>query len=228
MRFRELDYFNDRDPHSGPWNMAADEILFCRRGRGLRRPLLRMYSWSEPSVSLGYFERFAAVEARYVPDFAPVRRWTGGGVVLHGEDIDLTYTLVVPLTAAESRIRARDVYGFVHGQLCSVLVEMGVPATVASGGAERSAVECFRNPVQCDVMVGDRKVAGAGQKRTRHGLLHQGSIQGIALPPDFPDRFAASLAVSVSEAGGILSVCEDEVAALAREKYASDAWLRRF
>ena len=59
--------------------------------------------------------------------------------------------------------------------------------------------ECFANPVRADVMIDGRKIAGAAQRRTRRGLLQQGSIQGFAMNIDLAERFAQALSANCSE-----------------------------
>ncbi len=77
------------------------------------------------------------------------------------------------------------------------------------------------------MLAGDRKIAGAAQRRTRRGLLHQGSIQGVALAGDFASQLAAAFANEVVrrkiEAGELA-----QAQMLALEKYESGSWLRRF
>ena len=85
---------------------------------------------------------------------------------------------------------------------------------------------CFANPVQADVMLNGRKVAGAAQRRTRAGLLQQGSVQYVDLGNGLAERFAQALSANCSE-----RKIADEVLKrgqqLAEEKYETDAWLRR-
>ena len=76
-------------PHPPAFNMAADEALLLG-APDRRRPLLRLYAWDRPAVSIGYIQRLDAAP----PGFAVVRRPTGGGVVYH--DHDVTYTAVFP------------------------------------------------------------------------------------------------------------------------------------
>ena len=80
--------------HSGPHNMAVDETLLeSAIERGIAT--VRIYAWSEPTVSLGYFQR--AEEAHADPQFAglaTVRRLSGGGAILHHHEI--TYSIALP------------------------------------------------------------------------------------------------------------------------------------
>ncbi|MGA3171513.1 MAG: hypothetical protein ABSE62_10915 [Chthoniobacteraceae bacterium] len=193
--------------------MAIDEALLA----AIDRPVLRVYRWARPAVSFGYFERWEPVRAAH-PDREPVRRWTGGGVVLHGED--LTYSVLVPRAGGVPA----DSYASVHGALCAALSDAGIPACAASSSAPRISQSCFENPVLHDVMASGKKVAGAAQRRTRLGLLHQGSIQGqdLCLPYAFGAAFAAHLAATVHLHSFDVTAA---AAKLAREKYAAAAWL---
>src|ERR1700689_396612 len=78
----ELSFFDDAEPHSAALNMAIDEALLAI----ISRPVLRIYRWSRAAVSFGCFERWLPVQAAH-PAREPVRRWTGGGIVLHGDDL---------------------------------------------------------------------------------------------------------------------------------------------
>ena len=48
-------------------------------------------------------------------------------------------------------------------------------------------------------MMDGRKIAGAAQRRTRRGLLQQGSIQGITMKTDLAQKFAQALSANCSE-----------------------------
>jgi len=212
----ELFFFDDLVPHGAPLNMAIDEALLG----GIPGPVLRVYRWERPAVSFGYFERWAPIRLAH-PDREPVRRWTGGGIVLHGED--LTYSLLIP-SAAGLAGPAAATYALVHGALCAALADAGIPAATASVSVEKISEACFENPVRHDVLVHGRKVAGAAQRRTRAGLIHQGSIQGLALPPGFGSLFAARLAAQVHEQSfDVIPTAE----ILSAEKYGTAAWLAK-
>jgi lipoate-protein ligase A len=87
--FDHLCEVHDPEPHAAALNMAIDEALL----RTAREPLLRIYRWARPAVSFGYFGKWADVHRAW-PEREAVRRWTGGGIVPHGDD--LTYSLIVP------------------------------------------------------------------------------------------------------------------------------------
>ena len=61
---------------------------------------------------------------------------------------------------------------------------------------------CFVEPAKYDVILEGQKIAGAGQRRTRSGLLHQGTLQPVKVAPTRSKRGArkkAPVAVQVIE-----------------------------
>jgi lipoate-protein ligase A len=149
-----------------------------------------------------------------------VRRWTGGGVVLHGED--LTYSLLIP-KGIEAGAPGES-YRLIHGSLCRALADLGFAAEPAGSSAGKSSRACFENPVPHDVLVNGRKVAGAAQRRTRLGLLHQGSIQTLELAPGFAACFASHLAPKVRAQSFDVARAAEKLAAV---RYGSRDWLER-
>ncbi len=198
--------------------MAVDEALL----ETASVPILRFYRWREPSLSFGYFGRYAdAAEAAQHRSI--VRRWTGGGIVLHGED--LTYSLILPRTHFAAAQSARSVYSFVHRAIQRALSTFA-EAALAREDAPKISDACFANPVVADVLVGGRKIAGAAQRRTRTGLLHQGSIQYDRLPPDFPQVFARELC-DRSRTESLQPEVLGRAAEIAAAKYDTPEWLHR-
>src|SRR5437667_12195247 len=82
---------------------------------------------------------------------------------------------------------------------------------------DRRYNDCFANPVRADVLVDGRKVAGAAQRRTRSGLLHQGSIQRVDLGAEFAQRFAKELSENCSQRR-IDSELSDRAKRIAKQK----------
>ena len=97
----------------------------------------------------------------------------------------------------------------------------GIRAAVCASG-----YNCFANPVRADVMMNGRKIAGAAQRRTRRGLLQQGSIQGVTMKTDLAEKFAQALSTNCSE----FEINEEifqRARELAQQKYGTDSWLRK-
>ena len=229
--FAALDVYHDAAAHSAAMNMAIDEALT----EYAAVPSIRFYRWHSPALSFGYFGKFAHV-ASYAGERDLVRRLTGGGIGFHGDD--LTYSIVIPANDKAFSESSMSIYEKVHRALCDALEGNGKRAVVAGGGDPGGAADairtafstsgcnCFANPVRADVMVDGRKIAGAAQRRTRRGLLQQGSIQGIGLENGLSERFAIELSANCSE-------CEidrrvlNRAREIARCKYGTDAWLRK-
>src|SRR5213080_4698473 len=224
--FTALRIYHDNAPHSSAMNMAIDEALLEHAAV----PSIRFYQWHSPALSFGYFGKFADV-ADYSIERDLVRRWTGGGIVFHGDD--LTYSIVIPATEPVFSESSRSIYERIHNALRDALVSEGRDAVVAAVADRGSGVSdadynghCFANPVRADVLSNGRKVAGAAQRRTRRGLLQQGSIQGIQLANKFADQFANELCSECYH-----RTLDERLIARAREiadeKYGAASWLQR-
>lgn len=215
---QQLDVYHDGELRSAAMNMAVDEALL----ELARVPALRFYRWRRPSVSFGYFGEFATI-AHEQSTRELVRRWTGGGIVFHGDD--LTYSIVLPAAEAEAFGSSRIVYAKIHNAIRHALAG-SVNVELATIAAPKVSEACFSNPVEADVMASGRKIAGAAHRRTRAGLLHQGSIQHQSLPPNFAHTFAAELCrnhLRKAVPATLLRRAEE----IARLRYGTEAWLRR-
>ena len=229
--FAALDVYRDDASHSAAMNMAIDEALL----EYAAMPSIRFYRWHSPALSFGYFGKFAHV-ACYAAERDLVRRWTGGGIVFHGDD--LTYSIVIPANDNAFSESSMAIYENVHCALRDALNGNGKGAVVAGGSdpdgaaaAMRTAFSaggcnCFANPVRADVMVNGRKVAGAAQRRTRCGLLQQGSIQGVDLENGLAERFVVELSNNC-EPRSLSKAVQCRAQEIAAQKYGADAWLRK-
>ncbi len=220
MLFERLLVHDDRGAAGAALNMAIDEALL----EAASLPTLRFYGWRRPSFSFGYFGKFADVAAEGAQRDI-VRRWTGGGSVPHGED--LTYALVTPAKEPSAALGPATIYAALHAAIRDALLISGQHAELAAAAAPKISDACFANPVRDDVMILGRKIAGAAQRRTRGGFLHQGSIQLPGLDKAFRKRFSAALAPDVQQTEIPPSILE-RAATLSAEKYATEEWLRRW
>jgi len=244
--FGALEVYHDA-ARPAAMNMAIDEALL----EMANIPAIRFYRWHSPALSFGYFGRFADV-VDYAAQRDLVRRWTGGGIVLHGDD--LTYSIIVPRNDPVFAGSSMSIYENVHRALCEALSVIAKHADLlavaavcdrrtiqdrsvhsweitgreinATAVTDRRYNDCFANPVRADVMVNGRKVAGAAQRRTRAGLLHQGSIQQIDLGKDFTERFAQELSGKWT-ARNLDQIIFNRAQEIGQQKYANQAWLRR-
>jgi lipoate-protein ligase A len=110
----------------------------------------------------------------------------------------------------------------------AVVAGSGDPGGIAFGrtaGVTAAGYSCFANPVRADVVIQGRKVAGAAQRRTRRGLLQQGSIQGFAISPNLAKKFAQALSANCSQFEMNEEVLR-RARELAQQKYGTESWLR--
>jgi lipoate-protein ligase A len=224
LQLSELVILDQRDrPAGGPWNMAMDEILLSDGGG---RAILRLYSWDGPWVSFGFSQKFGEMprDLKALPAVQWVRRWTGGGVVPHLADA--TYSLILPQETLLGSLEPVASYAFIHRCLAETLRSGGMAAELEGSEPKSAGLECFTSPVRSDVMVSGRKLSGAAQRRTRFGVLHQGSIQSRDLPAGWEREFALRLARKLVTAAP-LDGLEAKASALAEAKYGTDAWLHR-
>lgn len=188
-----LSLWVDAVPRQGPEAMAVDEWLW----ETAATPVLRIYRWQGSWGSIGCFGRLA--EARMaLPELDWVRRWTGGGTVDHRHD--WTYTLVAPPGEGLARARGAESYRIIHGALAAMLTAEGHAVALAGAALPVAGGLCFVQPVEHDLLDGGgRKLAGAGQRRSRMGLLHQGSVSLQAVDPARSARRARRLAAELAE-----------------------------
>ena len=208
--------------------MAMDEALLDSVA-GFGAPALRFYGWSEPAASFGYSQKYAEIE-KLTPLRPLVRRPTGGGLVPH--DADWTYSLAFPPGQPWHGLKATESYTRAHGWIRDAFVRLGVAATLAPETRKPLPGQCFVGAEKSDVLWHGRKIAGAAQRRTRSGLLIQGSVQ----PPSGLSRIdweRAMLDLAAEQLGVSWKLVNPEVATLqlirqlVDEKYSQEAFNKK-
>lgn len=221
--FSELLLWMDPVKRSGPAAMAVDEWLLDTAVR----PVLRVYRWDGDWASIGYFGKIAEARGLF-REGGLVRRWTGGGMVDHRAD--WTYSVVAPRGEPLAGWRGAESYRRLHAALAETLMTEGVMARMSEGDGETAAALCFENPVSYDLLGADgRKLAGAGQRRSRLGLLHQGSVAHGVADEDASKRRAENFAGRISAAWEVFwgDPSAAEIADRAGRRYVCDEWLNR-
>jgi len=215
--------------HDPYFNMAMDEVLLANSELLAGSVLVRIYRWDRPSVSFG--------SAQICPQelsskYTLVRRPTGGGVVYH--DVDLTYTVVVPPGHSIMQLDRMESYKIFHEALLMKMTEDGVAAQLESVGTEhvdRATMQCFVSPSRFDLVApSGSKYAGAAQRRTRSGILHQGSIKLEAAGGSW-DKLCGELLESLKIKFDVSYTqwqppqeLLDAAEKLAQSKYATEKW----
>ena len=160
-------------------NMAWDAALL-EAAPQVGAPVLRFYGWTEPAATFGYFQHFADID-RLTTLRPIIRRPTGGGLVPH--DRDWTYSLAFPPADPWYALKAVESYRRVHEWVQSAFAVCRVSTELSPSAVKETPGQCFIGAEQFDVLLDAKKIAGAAQRRTRDGLLIQGSIQP---PPGIP------------------------------------------
>lgn len=150
--------------------MATDEaMLNAAANQGVAS--LRFYGWSEPTVSLGYFQP----AAERVPGLPWVRRGTGGAMLVHHHE--LTYALALPAGA----VRLPENESWIcrmHHIIQGVILNHGKPTEAVTCGRERKLGDrlCFLHQTPGDVLADGHKIVGSAQRKSHGALLQHGGI----------------------------------------------------
>ena len=220
-------------------NMAVD-FLLLQRYPNAENARFRHYNWHRPAFTFGYSQLLGYVREQ-LPAGESVelcRRPTGGGVVDHRND--WTYALVISTKHDLYEARATDSYRLVHACIAETLVKLGEPAVLKEPAADNASQTagcgpgvCFTKAEIYDVvhLHSGAKIAGAAQKRSKQGMLFQGSIarSTVSAALDW-EKFENLLTSSLGLALGLAvvpsswpEISEDEVAALT-EQYSTEEW----
>jgi lipoyl(octanoyl) transferase len=221
--FEAMNLLLPKDAFDGPMQMALDEVILAR----VSLPTLRIYRWTAPCVTFGYFQNYGEVRMTH-PLMTLVRRRTGGGIVEHGSDV--TFSLMIPRVYEAARISPSLFYQRLHHALAKFLSRSGEKEVRLAGEEEvLSGPSCFSAPAMDDLLCQGKKILGGAQCRTAGALLYQGSLQGMRALEEkegFFREFAKSLSERISEISLEASLVEDAIV-LAQSRYASAQWNER-
>lgn len=185
-----------------PWDNMARDAAYLDELTADRNatPIVRVYHWDRPSVSVGRLQSEEAVRAAY-PGLTPVRRPTGGRAVVHGDDLTVT------VAARDSDLPLGDDRGILssYRQIVAGIIEafrrVGVPASLGDVGhrsGRTDNVDCFAAAARCDIIEVStgRKLAGCAQRRQNGVVLQQMSIplSGVPSITEFQDALQTEMA----------------------------------
>jgi lipoate-protein ligase A len=233
----------------GASNMARDEHLL--EARGDVPAVLRLYAWSPPAISLGYFQAYAALSAlpAELRALDVVRRTTGGGAILH--DREITYCLIVDQALPVAGRAPAELYRLVHECWRDALAAAGVATALAPEHLPLPTPRsgpffCFEKPGRTDLLLGEAKLLGSAQRRVPGRVLQHGSLllerrfvahPGAALGSSaaditrrLQDAFVEHIGVRLGLRPLAVSWSAAQLAdaALRRtERYANDEWTRK-
>jgi lipoyl(octanoyl) transferase len=177
--------------------MAVDEaLLVSAADQGIGT--LRFYQWSEPTLSLGYFQEAGDRKHHEASrNCIVVRRSSGGGAILH--DREVTYSLALPKDYPLAKDADR-LYDRVHDELMAVLSELlsndsqtRVSLCNSPLPTANEPFLCFERRTNGDVLIQGKesrdlawKIAGSAQRRRRGAVLQHGSVL-LEMSPSAPE-----------------------------------------
>ena len=161
---------------TAPLNMAIDQAILATHANGKCLPTLRLYQWSPPAISLGYFQRRHGIDLAACRRLGidVIRRSTGGRAVLHFGD--LTYSVVAGTNdGMPSSVTAA--YRSICEGLLAAFRSLGFEAEFRSLSAKspRSDI-CFLTSTAGDILHEGRKFVGSAQTWYGPSMLQHGSI----------------------------------------------------
>jgi len=182
----------DTGVQSAQENMRLDAELL-ERADTFAAPVLHLYEWTEESATYGYFTdpaQLLNLEKAKAFSLQLARRPTGGGIIFHLWD--MAFSVVVPASCSEFSTNTLENYAFVNRAVLAAVEEFLGTAPALSltpddfaPWDQASSHFCMAKPTKYDVMWQGKKVAGAAQRKTKKGFLHQGSIALLMPPPDY-------------------------------------------
>ena len=174
-----------RLPHlvaSGSWHMAADRALLEWVSQDPARLVFRTYSWDRPTLSLGRAEPYPDgwdEDALARAGIAVVRRPTGGGAVLHVEEVTFAMAASIP---GPWGFTPRAFSSAAAETLSSALRACGLQGSATPWPARGTRAPragttlCFARSDPGEIEAGGYKVAGLASRFGRTGALCHASV----------------------------------------------------
>jgi len=169
---------------TGYENMAIDEAIFKNCQEKKSPPTIRIYGWTPPAVSLGYFQKAENAvdsEACKRRGVDVVRRLSGGRAVLHHRE--LTYAVICREGTPPLGSSVLETYKTISECLIITLKGLGLHVQWVASRDKHAAAEekdktasCFSSPSWYEITVEGKKICGSAQKRGDGVLLQHGSL----------------------------------------------------
>lgn len=167
-------------PMSGALNMAIDEALLKSIGTNQSLPILRLYSWNPPCISLGYAQKFTDIDKNrlFERGWDVVRRTTGGRAILHTDEI--TYSVIGPKNEPRLTGDILSSYKRLSKALLNCLFILKAPAIALEkhniAQADKLDPICFEIPSSYEITMDGKKIIGSAQARKKDGFLQHGTL----------------------------------------------------
>jgi lipoyl(octanoyl) transferase len=202
--------------HPGAENMAIDQALGESVIGSEGEIVIRFYGWEPPTISIGYNQPVSDLnlEALKRDGLGWVRRMTGGGGVLHWNEI--TYNIAIPYDRKGGFSR-QNLFTFCAGILSGCYRSLGIETTPKTPGTYTPLADCFAAPGAFELVESttEKKIAGSASAIKRGYFLQHGS-----LPIDDTHRRIGKYLTVDSPPGADFegSVSIDQLVSLSREE----------
>jgi lipoate-protein ligase A len=173
----------DTGRNSGEKNMALDIEMLSALDQETC-PILHLYDWEGDCATYGHFikpEQFLNLEGVNEKGLHLAKRPTGGGIVFHMWDF--SFSILVPSKCSLFSTNTLQNYGLVNQLVLQVVkdfLDAQEDLTLIPEDAPSLDISCERfcmaRPTKYDVVLYGKKIAGAAQRQTKQGFLHQGMI----------------------------------------------------
>jgi len=205
----------DTQGNNGAMNMAIDEALLIAQAKYGSSPVLRVYKFVPPTLSIGYFqsaEKEVDFEALKRKGYDFVRRPTGGRAVLHDKELTYSVTIAYPNKILEMNLL--ESFHFISRSIIKAIEYLGGVAYFSEREEkEISSPSCFAAPTFSDILMNGRKVVGSAQMRNKFGLLQHGSILYEVNVEDIFDCFK----LSKEEKEKMIKIGKEKISSISQE-----------
>lgn len=149
-------------PMNAAVNMARDRAILEMQSLKNPVPTFRIYRWSSPSVTIGYFQKIdETVNLEYCQKngISITRRVTGGGTVLHHKE--LTYSFTLPVKKKIVPESVEDSFRYIIAPIIASIRSL--------------SLEAEYRPVN-DIIITNKKISGSAQVRKKGVLQQHGTL----------------------------------------------------
>ncbi len=149
-------------PMNAAVNMARDRAILEMQSLKNPVPTLRIYRWSYPSVTIGYFQKIddtVNLEFCQKNGISVTRRVTGGGTVLHHKE--LTYSFTLPVKKKIVPESVEDSFRCIISPIIESIKLLSLKAEY--------------RPVN-DIVINNKKISGSAQVRKKGVLQQHGTL----------------------------------------------------
>lgn len=167
----------------GARNMSVDEAILASFAQNSSMPVLRLYGWDPPALSIGRFQKSRDeidLESCHKDGVPLIRRITGGGALYHADE--LTYSMVCSPEQIPAALSVKDSFRILTGFLINFYCRLGLNASYAVDTVSESerlgerTSFCFAGKETYDILVNGSKIGGNAQRRMKNIIFQHGSI----------------------------------------------------